>query len=76
MAFPTDVNPVVTDAITATNVAVLGLSPAIAMGELYVATSQALANAAHNATYAQQKTNMLADTVTNVGLKILNGIKV
>ena len=76
MAFPTSVNSEVTDMVTATNVAVLGLAPAIAMGELYVATSQALANAANNATSAQQQTNKLADTVTTMGIKILNGIKI
>ncbi|WP_163452294.1 RebB family R body protein, partial [Escherichia coli] len=55
MAFPTAVNDQITDSVTQANVQVLGASPAIAMGNLYQATAQALANAAHNATMAQQQ---------------------
>lgn len=44
MAFPTSVNPQITDAVTQANVKVLGDAPAIAMGQLYQATAQALAN--------------------------------
>src|SRR5438045_5261368 len=40
------------------NVKVLGDAPALAVANLYVATSQALANAAHNATTAQQQTKI------------------
>ena len=57
MAFPTAVNSQITDAVTQTNVKVLGDAPAMAMGNLYQATAQALANAAHNATTAQQQGN-------------------
>ncbi len=46
-------NQQVTDAITQTNVKVLGDAPAIAMGNLYIATSQALENATRNATRNQ-----------------------
>ena len=55
MAFPTAVNNQITDSITQANVQVLGDAPAVAMGNLYQATAQALANAAHNATKAQQQ---------------------
>jgi hypothetical protein len=72
MAYPTAVNNKVTDSITSTNLQVLGLAPAIAMGELYQATSQALANAATNAGTAQGQMNQLADAVTKAGLKLLN----
>lgn len=63
MAFPTAVNSQITDAVTQANVKVLGDAPAMAMGNLYQATAQALANAAHNATTAQQQGNVLAQAV-------------
>ena len=55
MAFPTAVNSQITDSITQANTKVVGDSPAVSVGELYIATSQALANAAHNATSGQQQ---------------------
>jgi len=64
MAFPTSVNSQITDAITQANVKVLGDAPAVAMANLFQATAQALANAAHNATTAQQQANVLAEAVT------------
>jgi len=74
MAFPTAANSKVTDSITQANLEVLGLAPAIAMGELYVATSQALANSAHNATYNQQQNYIMADAATKTGVALLNKI--
>ena len=64
MAFPTSVNDQITDAVTQGNVSVLGDAPAVAMGNLYVAIAQALANAAQNATSAQQQNNILAQAAT------------
>ncbi len=55
MAFPTAVNSQITDAVTQANLKVLADSPAMGMGNLFIATSQALANAAHNATSGQQE---------------------
>lgn len=55
MAFPTAVNDQITDSISQANTKVLGDAPAIAMGNLFVATSQALSNAAHNASNNQQQ---------------------
>ena len=43
MAFPTAVNDQITDSVTQANTKVLGDAPAIAMGNLYQATAQALA---------------------------------
>jgi Killing trait len=71
MAFPTSVNSQITDAVTQANVHVLGTSPAVAMGNLYQATAQALANAAHNATMAQQQMNMTAQAATTAGVALL-----
>jgi len=71
MAFPTAVNDQITDSVTQANVKVLGDSPAIAMGNLYQATAQALANAAHNATSAQQQMNVTAQAATTMGVAML-----
>lgn len=71
MAFPTAVNDQITDSVTQSNVQVLGTAPAIAMGNLYQATAQALANAAHNATMAQQQMYVTAQAVTTAGVALL-----
>ena len=42
MAFPTAVNDQITDSVTQANVKVLGDAPAVAMGNLFQATAQAL----------------------------------
>lgn len=74
MAFPTAVNSQITDSVTQANVQVLGAAPANAMGNLFQATSQALANAAHNATAAQQQSNITAQAATTMGVATLYGI--
>jgi 4-hydroxyphenylpyruvate dioxygenase-like putative hemolysin len=71
MAFPTAVNSQITDSVTQAHVQVLGTSPAIAMGNLYQATAQALANAAHNATMAQQQMYVTAQAATTMGVSLL-----
>lgn len=71
MAFPTAVNSQITDAVTQTNVEVLGDAPAVAAGNLYQATAQALANAAHNAAAAQQQANIAAQAATTAGVAML-----
>jgi hypothetical protein len=71
MAYPTAVNNQITDAVTQANVKVLGDAPAIAMGNLYQATAQALSNAAHNATIAQQQMNVTAQAATTMGVAVL-----
>ena len=68
MAFPTSVNSQITDSVTQANVHVLGVSPAVAMGNLYQAVAQALANAAHNATAAQQQAYITAQAATAAGV--------
>ena len=49
----------------------LGDAPAVAMGNLYQATAQALANAAHNATLAQQQMYVTAQAATTAGVALL-----
>jgi hypothetical protein len=71
MAFPTAVNDQITDSLTQENVQILGSSPAVAMGNLYQATAQALANAAHNATNAQQQMFLTAQAATTTGVALL-----
>ena len=71
MAFPTSVNSQITDSVTQSNVKVLGDAPAVAMGNLYQATAQALGNAAHNATTSQQQTNVTAQAATTQGVALL-----
>ncbi|MGD9159783.1 MAG: RebB family R body protein [Desulfobacteraceae bacterium] len=71
MAFPTSVNSQITDSVTQSNVQVLGDAPANALGSLYQATSQALGNAAHNSTTAQQQTNVTAQAATTQGVALL-----
>lgn len=74
MAFPTAVNDQITDSVSQVNTKVLGDSPAMAMGNLFIATSQALANAAHNATNNQQQSNVTAQAATTSGITTLYSI--
>jgi hypothetical protein len=74
MAFPTAVNSQITDSVTQANTEVLGTAPAIAMGNLFQATAQALANAAHNATTSQQQSNITAQAATTMGVTTLYSI--
>ncbi|SDH20768.1 Killing trait domain-containing protein [Pedobacter terrae] len=74
MAFPTAVNDQITDSVSQVNTKVLGDSPAMAMGNLFMATSQALANAAHNATTSQQQSNITAQAATTSGITTLYSI--
>lgn len=71
MAFPTAVNSQITDSITQANTKVLGDAPAIASGNLFVATSQALSNAAHNATNNQQQSYVTMQASTTQGVSTL-----
>jgi len=71
MAFPTAVNSQITDSITQANTKVLGDAPAVAMGNLFVATSQALSNAAHNATNNQQQSYVTMQASTTQGVSTL-----
>ncbi len=74
MAFPTSLNSQITDAVTQANVKVLGDAPALAMGNLYVSTSQALSNAAHNATSNQQQSYVTMQASTTQGVATLLSI--
>ncbi len=71
MAFPTTVNDMITDSVAQVGVKVLGSASTVAMGNLFQATNQALANAAHNATTAVQQTGIAAQAATTMGVAIL-----
>ncbi|GAA6144970.1 RebB family R body protein [Thalassolituus maritimus] len=74
MAFPTAVNDQITDSTTQSNTKVLADAPAMAIGSLYQATMQALANAAHNATTAQQQAAVTAQAALTQGVSTLYSI--
>ncbi|GAB5522214.1 MAG: RebB family R body protein [Roseivirga sp.] len=74
MANPTSVNNQITDSVTQTNTKVLGDAPAVTTGNLFEATSQALSNAAHNATTSQQQTNITSQAATTQGVATLYAI--
>lgn len=71
MAFPTAVNDQITDSVTQANTKVLGDAPAVAMGNLYQETAQALANAAHNASNNQQQSYVVSQAATSMGVETL-----
>jgi hypothetical protein len=71
MAFPTAVNSQITDAVSQANTKVLGEAPAIALGNLYQATAQALSIAAQNAVNNQQQLNVITQAATTLGVTTL-----
>lgn len=71
MAYPTSVNDQITNSVSQSNVQVLAVAPSVALGNLYQATAQALANAAHNATAAQQQMNVAAQAAATAGAALL-----
>ncbi len=68
------VNQQITDSVTQANTKVLGDAPALAMGNLYQATAQALANAAHNATNNQEQNNATLQAATAQGVATLYAV--
>lgn len=73
MAFPTSVNDEITDAVTQSNVRVIGEAPAQAMGMVYQATGLALGLAAQNAVAQQRDVEVVALTTTNQSVARLLG---
>ena len=64
----------ITDAVTQANVKVVAESPAMAMGNLFVATGQALGNAAHWGNTGQQNATMISQAATTMGVTSLYSI--
>ncbi len=68
MAAPTTVSPMITDAVTQSNVKVVAESPAIALSTLYQSMSHSTGIMFQNAVAAQQQQNSLAQAATNQGI--------
>lgn len=64
----TKVNQQITDAVTQTNVKVLGEAPAIAMGNLYQSMAHSTGILFQNAVSAQNQQNILAQAATTQGV--------
>ncbi|GAA6166886.1 RebB family R body protein [Sessilibacter corallicola] len=76
MAYPTSVNSQITDSVSQVNTKVLGDAPAISSGNLMIATSQALSNAAHNATSGQQQAVVTAQAAMTQGISTLYSLDI
>lgn len=63
MAFPTSLNSQITDAVTQSNVKVIGEAPAIALGSLYQAIAHAAGIAGENLVTQQQNANNLSQAL-------------
>jgi hypothetical protein len=75
MSFPnTIVSPQITDSVSQVNTKVLGDAPAVAMGNFFQATGQALSNAAHNATTNQMQANITSQAAMTQGVATLYSI--
>lgn len=59
MAFPTAVNDQITDAVTQSNLSVLGDAPAMSLANLYLATTHSTALAYENAVAGQSQQYVL-----------------
>lgn len=68
MALPTPVNGQITDAVTQSNVKVLGDGPALAMGAIYQSLAHSTGILYENAASAQQQLAIAAQAATNQGI--------
>lgn len=68
MPDPVTVNPMVTDAVTQSNVKVIGEAPAMAMGSLFQSMSHSTGILFENAVAAQQLQNTLSQAAANQGV--------
>jgi Killing trait len=71
MSDTTVVNPQITDAVTQSNVKVLGEAPAMAIGSLYQTIANSVGMALANAVYAQQQANVIAQAAAAQGVMLL-----
>ncbi|WP_310619140.1 RebB family R body protein [Flexibacterium corallicola] len=68
MPDPTTVNPMITDAVTQSNVKVVGEAPAMAMGSIFQSMAHSTGILFENAVSASQQQNTLAQAATNQGV--------
>jgi len=76
MAYPTPVNGQITDAVTQTNVKVLGEAPAQSMAMVYQTMAHSISLAMENAQQAQGGLQQIGNAVTSSAITmILNAAK-
>lgn len=63
MAIPTPVNGQITDAVTQSNITVIGSAPGQALGTVYQTLAQAISIGMQNAAANQQQTNELGTAI-------------
>ena len=68
MAYPTAVNDQITDAVTQSNVKVLGDAPAMAMGAIFQSLAHSTGILYENAVSAQQQLAISSQAATNQGV--------
>lgn len=68
MAYPTAMNDQITDAVTQSNVKVLGDAPAMAMGAIYQSLAHSTGILFENAISAQQQLGIASQAATNQGV--------
>lgn len=68
MAYPTPVNDQITDAVTQSNVKVVGEAPAMAMGAIYQSLAHSSGILFENATSSQQQLAIASQAATNQGV--------
>jgi hypothetical protein len=73
MAIPTPVNGQITDAVTQSNVKVLGDSPAMAMGAIYQSLAHSTGILYENAASAQQQLAIVAQAAASQGVLQIYG---
>lgn len=74
MTIPTPVNGMITDAVTQSSVAVLGVAPAQAMGNVYQTAAHSLGVLYANATQSQQHAAISSQAATNQGVMQLYSV--
>jgi hypothetical protein len=68
MSFPTAVNDQITDAVTQSNVKVIGEAPAVAMGSIYQSMARSIGILFQNAVTAQQQQNIVRQATVTQGV--------
>ncbi len=74
MALPTPVNGQITDAVTQSNLTVVGQAPAMALSNLLQVSAQAFGLMMQNAAAAQQQLNISAQAATTQGVVVLYSV--
>ncbi|HHW1952131.1 TPA: RebB family R body protein [Pseudomonas aeruginosa] len=68
MSFPTAVNNQITDAVTQSNVKVIGEAPTMALGSIFQTMAHSTGILFENSVAAQQQQNALALAASNMGV--------